>query len=848
MRIILTILTTVMTIIPVMAHKYSFGFNNTPISDALLKIGKEHPDINISFIHKELDNYHTSAKIDTDDAYEALRQTIGLNPVSVIKSGDHYYIEAFQHGKFRYTGKTMGKDNRPVEAATVMLLEPNDSTVLTYGITDEEGRFSIPCDKQEVIAKFTCLGYKPTFLKCESFKLGTVVMEELPIRLKTVKVESDNASLYCDKSIYRPAQRQKNASQTATDLLVRMAIPQLNARLGSSNVTTSSGQPVAMYIDYVPASDHDLRMMRMSDVKSVEYYEYPSDPRFQGNRHVVNFRMVKYEYGGYVKTFANENFIANSGFMQANGRFVKGKMTYDIMGYAYYMANNHFSTDQTETFRLPQENGTIKSFQRESTTESSKYRKQNYETSVRALYADEKITANSQVSVGLDNIPHNDNRGIVEYTDKTLLPSQYDMSAFSKAKYITYSGYYYFVLPNNSSLTASLKYSYSHTNQDSKYTESSIIPIANSANDHTHEGSAYLYYNKKFSDRNSFNLHARTIYEHNKTSYHGSVNELDRSTTRDYQVGASYTYKNKRLTASTGFGWDWIKTTLNANRSFSNFPYLDVSVNYSPNKKNSFGIVFHYSVWLPSSNYKSENVIHISPFLWHTGNPLLKSHRCYDIWGNYTFIPSNKFNMSAFAGSWLVGNRPAFVYEATPDGIIRNIRQPMGSFRHYNYGINVSTNQFDGNLYLSGQVEHLYVHNGQPYNIDHSKISYYVQALYYLGSFNFAIAYQSAKATDNFDCMSGVWTSSKDNFTIQTGWSNSSWNVIFSARNLQRWNWKSTHEVMKSEYYSVNKWVSNASSHALIQLSATYTFGFGKKVNKENEISKQGGASSGILK
>lgn len=52
---------------------------------------------------------------------------------------------------------------------------------------------------------------------------------------------------------------------------------------------------------------------------------------------------------------------------------------------------------------------------------------------------------------------------------------------------------------------------------------------------------------------------------------------------------------------------------------------------------------------------------------------------------------------------------------------------------------------------------------------------------------------------------------------------------------------------MNSEYYSVNKWVSDASSHALIQVSATYTFGYGKKVSKDNDISRQSGASSGIL-
>ncbi len=848
MRSILTIIMAVMTFISANAYKYTYSFNNIPISEAIVRISKDHPEVNITFIYKELDNYKTSAKIHTDDAYDALRQTVGVNPVSIIKKDRDFYIEALQHGKFCYKGRAISRDNDPVFAAIVMLLAPKDSTVITYGITDEAGRFSIPCDRQGVIAKLTCLGYKPAYKVCESFSAGTIYMTKLPIHLQAVKVEADNASLLSDKSIYRPTQRQKNASQTATDLLVRMAIPQLNARLGSSRVTTASGQPVAIYIDYIPASDDDLKMMKISDVKSVEYLEYPSDPRFQGSRNVINFRMTRYEYGGYVKALGTENFIANSGFLQANARFVKNKMTYDIMGYGYYLSNNHFGVDQTETFHLPQTNGDVKSFQRESLAETSKYRRRSYETSFRTLYSGDKITANNQIAVGLDDMPHNDNTGVVKYTDNLLEQSDYQTISDSKAKYFNYNGYYFFRLPKNKFLTASLSYLYSHTNQSSQYSETDIASIYNGARDNTHKGNMRLNYSQSFSDKQSLLAHVRGLYEHNRTNYSGSVDALDNSITKFGQIGASYSFVDTKISASLGFGWNWLSTRLNENKAISDYPYIDASLRFVPNKKNSFSAAFHYSVWPPSSNYKSENIIQVSSFLWHTGNPMLKSHKSYDIGVNYTFIPSNKFDMTIFANSWLVGNRAALVYEATQEGIIRTIQQPIGTFRHYNYGINASTTRLDGKFHISGQLAQLFVHNGIPYNTNSSCISYYLQALYYLGSFNFAIAYHSENATDNYDSMSGIWTKNKDAFIIQAGWSNVSWNILLTAQNLQRWNWRSSYNTMNSKSYSVNKWISNASSHAFIQLSVTYTFGFGKKVRQGNDISKQAGASSGILK
>ncbi len=39
--------------------------------------------------------------------------------------------------------------------------------------------------------------------------------------------------------------------------------------------------------------------MNVKDVKKVEYYTSPSDPRFQGKENVINFIMQKYDYGSY---------------------------------------------------------------------------------------------------------------------------------------------------------------------------------------------------------------------------------------------------------------------------------------------------------------------------------------------------------------------------------------------------------------------------------------------------------------------------------------------------------------------------------------------------------------------
>lgn len=230
------------------AETFSYRFNSTPLPKAIQRIMENHPDLDINFIYNELENYNTSATVKAGNAYDALRQTIGLNPVTVVKSKDTYYIEALQHGKYIYTGKASGTDNEPVVAATVMLLAQRDSTVITYGITDDKGEFTIPCDRRKVIAKLSCMGYKTTYHECNTFNIGTIIMPENAVKLSEVKVEAENAHLYSDRTIYLPTPRQKNVAADAVALLSQMAIPQLDVDPATKSVKTVTGQSVAIYI------------------------------------------------------------------------------------------------------------------------------------------------------------------------------------------------------------------------------------------------------------------------------------------------------------------------------------------------------------------------------------------------------------------------------------------------------------------------------------------------------------------------------------------------------------------------------------------------------------------------
>lgn len=137
-------------------------------------------------------------------------------------------------------------------------------------------------------------------------------------------------------------------------------------------------------------------------------------------------------------------------------------------------------------------------------------------------------------------------------------------------------------------------------------------------------------------------------------------------------------------------------------------------------------------------------------------------------------------------------------------------------------------------------------HNDKPYNINHSYIDWYAQVRYYLGNWNFSATYIS-DSTSTDGCMNGIWVYGKNDWYVTAGWSNSDWNIKANLINLTRWNWRSARMVMRSKYYDTAETQLDGQSHAMIQLSVTYTFGFGKKVNRDNEPGVSGSAASGIL-
>lgn len=844
---IITLICAMSAIVMAYADTFSYRFNATPLPKAIQRIMDNHIGLDINFIYNELENYSTNAVVNADNAYDALRQTIGLNPVTIIKSNNTYYIEALQHGKFFYTGRAIGADNEPVVAATVMLLSPKDSTVLTYGISDAEGGFRIPCDKQKVIAKLSCMGYKTVYHKCNTFNIGTVIMPEHAVALRAVTVEAENAHLYADRSTYLPSANQKNMAADAVALLSQMAIPQIDVDPANKSVKTVSGQSVAIYIDYVAASQQDLIGMKTTDVKKIEYLLYPKDPRFHGANYVINFIMQKYEYGGYTKVSAAKKFGMNSADASVYSKFSYKDMTFDLYADESYMTDRYSGTASTERFLFPDLSGSgERSIERTSTPITSKYRSNENNVTFRALYTTEKAQVSNTLSFNNTATPRKDYETAVSYSEAILPSTMTSTVASNRNLLVNYKNETYIGFNERVGVYAEAAYEYAHNKSESNYSQNEAN-IINNATEHSHclRLTPSVVWN--LNERNSIMPYLHGEYTSYSLDYYGSSPSKQKYDVWGLVGGVKYTYTQEKWNAGTQFGWTYANTNLTGTVIKDNYPMGNIFATFLPNKHNQFELRYAFTKQVPETYQKSPNILQQDELMWYTGTPGLKNSWNNYVHAVYTWIPGNRWQLAATGKMFIVKDRVVTRYlPKGPNGTMLRQYVNNGSFQSGSIGVKGTAKFFDGKLIATLRPEIWLRKTTGEYALTHNEMTCVAQLTWYFGNFYLFGWYVTPSTYPNEE--SGIKERTPSRYQMEIGYGKGPWRASATAYNFLRSSWKSRRETLSSQYYGFDRNIYSPDLHMSLQLSVSYSLGYGKKVRRGDEISGAGIGSSAILK
>lgn len=665
--------------------------------------------------------------------------------------------------------------------------------------------------------------------------------------LQEITVKGDLQRLTAQTSTYSPTSKVKRASGNAIDLLQRMAIPQIMIDPVTREVTTSMKEKVDIFINSVKAEQSDIDGLQTAEVKAVEYIDYPSDPRFQGARHAINIIVHKYEFGGYTKLSDRQEVINrfnNAGSVYS--KFVYKKMTYDLYAGSDFSNTSHFGGDSESWFHLAD-----RVAGRTEKMKSGRQKNWNLPISFRAAYTTDKIRISNIIGFTFNNKSENRSEGVLSLINDYIGSGyRYSTDAPSVSRSFSWTEGYFFVLPRSWSLYLEPGFIYAHNNSLSNYTTDvpGSEPIINNAREDAYSIPWNANATKKIKDGHFLELYLTGNTLINHIDYYGSSPCHSDFSNTNVSGMAAYSYNpgNKffmKLLAGAG-GY---VSKVNGIKQSEWTPNASIILSYAPTRKSQYQLNLITSRNGVGSSMRSSNVLQSNELLFMTGNPELKTYQSLNIQGTYTFLPMNQLNFQVYARYFGAYDRPVGTYEPYENGkyIISSMKN-SGDYNSITAGANVTARLADNSLVVQLSPSFSHMTSSGYYKMSHNYFDVSVNADYYIGNFNISALW--ASKSYSMGMLTGTHTRTPAYYYVEAGWSKYSWYFSLSAKNFLRSNYYAQHETLSTPSYNNTSSYQLPSYHAALVLSATYTFGYGKKVDRGRELNARAGAESAIMR
>lgn len=666
--------------------------------------------------------------------------------------------------------------------------------------------------------------------------------------LDEVVVEANMQYASSNVTTYYPDRNSKRTAQNAIDLLNRMAIPQINVNPIGGSVQTPGGDEIAIYIDMEPATQEEKDAIRPEDVKKVEYYVFPSDPRFNHEKYVINITLRHYDYGGYAKLSGTGNIMAGSGSGLAYTKVAYKRMTYDISVNDKYTDRHHTGTEQTQVFRFPQADGSIDEITRSNLLDGSRFQQNQFGASFRVKYTSQKAVISNSVFITALNTPHSSYDGRLLFSSDKYSGSSYSNTLNSTYLYPRWRGNYYFDLGNGFKLNAIPSFFYQHTKSNRRY-QSAETSIVTDATEDAVTGEIQVQLNKSFHKYHTLDFNLLGIYYNNKVKYSGNTVASPEFNQFAYGGILGYTFAKDRFYGQLSAGFAGESNKIDGVRANSFIPLVMLNSQYAFNQKNTISISAMLNVRPVEAAEKTPDIIQENELLYKTGNPHLKNMKVSKVTVDYTWLPNNRFSLSAFTGWSRDFNRivPIFTPDANDRIMIRNLGN-NGYYQNLYLGASFTAKLLRNSLVLRATPQMRFDKVSGIYADSNNYLSLSLNATYYIGKFYLSAYYSPAFRELVSQSMTATSVKRKSAYQLKIGWSNGAWNFTAATVNIFRRNWVEETSRLTSQWFDQYTTEYGAGSHQFVSLTASYTFGFGKKVRRGDEVQTMGAGSSAIMK
>ena len=329
------------------AQRISREYNNVSFSAALKDLNAAQDTYAINFVYNELEDFKVTKNIRNMGVPDAIRQLIGFYPIRMKQIENVLIVECTQKSTAKMMGRIVDTHRQPVGFANVALLNVNDSTFITGGVTNENGQFVIPCEARKAIVKVSCVGYQTACHTYDTGKVGTIALKEATMNLQKVVVKG-HSKIYKTDGTKLIVDVQKSVLSdfgNADDV-----VAQLPTVSGSDGHYTVFGRGNAeVYIDNRKMRDNsELSRLSSKDISTIEVISNPG-VEYDADTHAVIKINLKHKVDGGlgIKTSVSD---AQG---RRNSDSEQLQLTYDTHAVNAFLSfansSSRYKTDQTNT-------------------------------------------------------------------------------------------------------------------------------------------------------------------------------------------------------------------------------------------------------------------------------------------------------------------------------------------------------------------------------------------------------------------------------------------------------------------------------------------------------------------
>ncbi|MEO7978476.1 outer membrane beta-barrel family protein [Flavobacterium sp.] len=259
--------------------------------------------------------------------------------------------------KVKITGKVLEKiTKQPLEYATISIMNPNETKVITGGITNPKGEFEVAVPPGIYDIKIEFISFKSTEIKQKNISadtnLGVVNLSEDAAQLNevVVRAEKSTVEIKLDKKVYNVGQDMIVKGGTVSDVLEN--VPSVSVDV-EGNVSLRGNENVRIFIDGRPSNALNmaeaLRQIPADAIDKVEVITNPS-ARYdaEGGAGILNIVLKKGRNLGFNGSFIVSTGIPETYGASANLNFKTEKINFfTTTGYDYRTSEGRGFTNST---------------------------------------------------------------------------------------------------------------------------------------------------------------------------------------------------------------------------------------------------------------------------------------------------------------------------------------------------------------------------------------------------------------------------------------------------------------------------------------------------------------------